>query len=75
MSLLQPGPAPFVHREQLPLPGLGPMEGERYRNRATGTLATVVRVDQRRYGWVTVRIRGGEQTLRLDSFLAHFLRI
>lgn len=66
---------PFVHREQLMFDALGPQVGERWRSRVTSTICAVIDVTQRRHCWVTVRIRGAEQTLRLDRFLANFERM
>lgn len=65
-----PGPP-----EQLAIDGLGPIVGERYRNRNTGTICAVTSVEQRRQGWVTVRMHGAPQTLRLATFLRQFARI
>jgi hypothetical protein len=68
-------PQPFVHETQLVLPGLGPNVGERWRNRNTGKIAAVVAVNQRRYGWVDVRINDGIQTLTAAGFQQHFTRV
>lgn len=70
-----PAPAPFVHDEQLALPGLGPVAGERYRNRNTGGIVSVVRTTQHEYGWVTIRVMGAEQQITLASFQRTFVRI
>lgn len=66
---------PHVDPGQLVMPGMGPCAGERYRNRNTGTICAVVGIAQRHYGWVTVRMMGQEQVLRLDRFLRTFERI
>jgi hypothetical protein len=58
--------------EQLTLPGLSPAAGSRWRNRNTGSIAAVLRVDQRHKGWLTMRIAGSEQTVTVASFLRHF---
>lgn len=61
--------------EQLLLPGLGPVAGERYRNRTTGTIVAVLAVTQRRKAWVTIRVLGEQQTVTLASFGRTFVRI
>ena len=60
---------------QLHFPGMGPAVGGRYRNRNTGHVASVISVAQRRYGWVTIRVAGETQTIRLDRFERIFQRI
>lgn len=60
---------------QLQLAGMGPVAGERYRNRNTGTIVAVLRVDQRRIGWVTIRVNGAEQTITLASLERSFERL
>lgn len=69
------GPLPFIDPGQQMLPGMGPMAGERYRQRNTGAIAAVIRIDQRRYGWITVRIHGQEGEVRTDRFLEYYERI
>lgn len=66
---------PFVHETQLAIPGLGPVVGERWRNRNTGKIAAVANVSQRRYGWVDIRINDGVQTLTVAGFQQYFERI
>jgi hypothetical protein len=61
--------------EQLLLPGLGPVAGECYRNVITGTIVTVLAVNQRRKAWVTIRVLGEQQTLTLAGFTRAFVRI
>ena len=70
----EPQPA-IIHPGQGMLPGMGPVVGDRWQSNATTVICTVLSLTQRRHGWVTVRIRGEEQTLRVDRFLAHFHRI
>ena len=66
---------PFVGEDQLALPGLGPMVGERWRNVHTGTIVAVVGLEQRKHGWVTIRVYGNRQTLTIARFLKVFERI
>lgn len=70
-----PEPMVQIHPGQGMLPTMGPTVGDRYKSNASSTICTVVGLAQRRYGWVTVRIRGENQELRIDNFLAHFTRI
>lgn len=55
-----------------PLPGLGPEVGQRYRNRHTDAIAVVLNTSQRRHGWVTLRIYGSEQTIKISKLEEHF---
>lgn len=59
---------PYIDENQLVLPGLGPVEGERYVNVNTGTIVAVLKVDQRKAGWVTLRVHGEQQTITVASF-------
>lgn len=70
-----PADRPFIDPGQLTIPGLGPQAGERYRNRNTDTIVTVLGVRQGRFAWVTCRILGSEQEIRGDRFAAVFERI
>lgn len=67
-----PDQLPLLDPGQGMLPGLGPVVGDRWCSIHTNTIATVLSIAQRRYGWVTLRIRGEHQTLRIDKFLEHF---
>jgi hypothetical protein len=51
------------------------MVGERWRNRNTGTIATVLGIECRRYGWVTIRTAGTVQPVRIATFFKFFERI
>ena len=62
----------YVDPDQPMLPGFGPTVGERYRSRHTGSIATVVKVERRRFAWVTIRVRGEHQTLKLAVFMEHW---
>lgn len=44
--------------QQLSFDGQGPALGELFRNQHTGTIATVVKVQQRTHLWVTLRAGG-----------------
>ena len=66
---------PFIHDTQLPLSGLGPLPGERWRNRNTGTIVSVISTEQKRHGWVTIRAHGTPATVKVARFLAVFERI
>ena len=68
-------PRSFVHAEQLAFPTLGPSVGERWRNNHTGVIVAVVALDQRRYGWVTIRVHGEPQTITTASLLRNFTQI
>lgn len=61
--------------EQMILIGMGPQSGERYRNRNTGVIATVLDVTQRHYAWVTLRIHGEQSTIPLAQFQRVFARL
>jgi hypothetical protein len=65
----------FGRDEQLALDGLGPIVGDRWRNRASGQVVAVIGTERRRQGWVTVRISGRPQTLRTATFERTFERI
>jgi hypothetical protein len=60
--------------EQLPLIDLGPIVGERWQNRHTGTIVAVHGVEQRKYGWVTIRVYGNLQTIAIAKLLDNFER-
>lgn len=55
-------------RGVLPIPGMGPVPGDRYMNRHVLVYAVVVAVEQRRHCWVRVRSQGHEYEIRLDEF-------
>lgn len=59
---------PEIGAEQWILPGLGPALGSRWRNRNTRSIVTVLAVDQRRFGWVTIRTLAGPATITLARF-------
>lgn len=61
-----------IHPLQDPLFAMSPTVGSRYRRRGTGTIAVVLRVEQRRKGWVWVRIHGTEQMLTVAGFMENF---
>lgn len=61
--------------EQLMMPGFGVAVGDRYANRSSGTIVTVLAVEQRRYAWVTIRVLGEEQTITLDALARQFRRV
>lgn len=65
-------PLPFVDPQQLSIDGLGPVIGGRYRHRKLRSVAIVLSIEQRRKGWVTFRVLGGEQTTLIASFLRNF---
>lgn len=65
-------PLPFVDPMQLRLPGLGLIPGARYRRNGTGTIAVVLRVEQRRKAWVWVRMHGTDQMLTVAGFMENF---
>ena len=62
----------YIDPDQQMLPGLGPVAGDRYRSRHTNSICTVLATTQRRYAWVTVRVRGEQQTLKLAVFMEHW---
>lgn len=62
-----PGEPPIAD-DQLQLHALGPTPGERWRNKNTRGIVTVLSVDQRSYCWVTMRVAGTVQTLTLARF-------
>lgn len=70
-----PDDRPVIHPGQEHLPGMGPAAGERYRNRNTGSIVTVLANTQRRYGWVTIRVAGTVQDVTVASFERHFERM
>lgn len=59
---------PEVGGEQLQVDTLGPPIGGRYHNRNTGTIVTVLQVNQARHAWVTIRVLGVSQTMPLARF-------
>lgn len=63
---------PPLGPEQLSLLDAVPKSGERWRNVNTGSIAAILTSEQRRYGWVTIRIAGSVQTLTIANFLRHF---
>lgn len=66
---------PRTNPQQLAIPTLAPTVGERWRNRNTGTICTILALQQRHYNWLTVRIDGREQIIAVANFLQHFDRI
>jgi hypothetical protein len=64
--------APFIAPEQMALPGLGPSIGERWRNRGTETIVAILGVEQRRQGWVTIRVGGNVQTIQISTLQRTF---
>lgn len=66
---------PFIRPEQLSLLPDTPLAGQRWRSKITGNIACVLQVFAARYTWVTIRIHGDEQTIRLDNFLKAFKRL
>jgi len=71
----EPAGEAYIDPAQPALPGLGPVAGERYRSMHTNSICTVLRTVQRRHAWVVIRVRDGEQTLKLATFLEHWARI
>lgn len=65
----------YIDPDQLPLFPEDPQPGDRYRSTHTRTIATVVKVDQRRFAWVTLRVRGELQTVTLAKLQEHWTRI
>ena len=57
------------------LPGLGPVPGDRYKNRAVNLYATVVAVQQRRVCWVLLRVRDGEKQIPLTELERYWERV
>lgn len=49
------------------LPGMGPEIGSVWRNKGSGNVYTIVRVQQRRQCWVTIRGLQGEREIRLAT--------
>lgn len=68
-------PEPIDDNGVCALPGLGPVPGDRYKNRAVNVFATVVAVEQRRHCWVLVRFSGREEEMRLDQFERYWQRL
>jgi len=73
--MCEPAEGAYIDPAQPMLPGLGPVAGERYRSMHTNSICTVLATTQRRYEWVVIRVRDGEQTLKLATFLEHWTRI
>jgi hypothetical protein len=65
-------PLPFIDPQQMTIDDLGPVLGGRYRRNGTGTIAVVLRIEQRRKQWVWVRMHGTEQMLTVAGFLGNF---
>jgi hypothetical protein len=64
--------AASAHGDQLALEGLGPVAGEPYKHKFTGTIATVVAVRQRDRCWVTLRRDGRLTDVPLDWLEASY---
>ena len=73
--MCEPAEGAYIDPAQPRLPGLGPVAGERYRSMHTNSICTVLWAEQRRHAWVLVRVRDGEQTFKLATFLEHWTRI
>ena len=71
----EPAGEAYIDPAQPALPGLGPVAGERYRSMHTNSICTVLRAVQGRHAWVVVRVRDGEYTFKLATFLEHWTRI
>lgn len=63
---------PAIGPEQLSLLEEIPAPGQRWRNVNTGSLVTILKTEQRRFAWVTIRVAGSTQTVTLANFLKHF---
>jgi len=61
--------------DQLGLGGMIPTAGERYRNVHTGSIVTVVSVQQRRHAWLVIRGVGGERAISLGQLEADWRRM
>jgi hypothetical protein len=61
--------------DQLSLLADVPVAGDRYRTEHQDRIATVLRVEQRRRCWVTVRINGQEREFKLTTFQEHFRKV
>lgn len=55
------------------LPGMGPEIGSSWRNKHSGTWYTIVRIQQRRKCWVTVRGVYGEREISLAHLYEFYL--
>lgn len=67
-----PAPPPYIDPGQMILPGLGPIAGERYRNKNTGSIVTVLGIRQGRYQWVRIRTPAGEGEITAARFQEFF---
>lgn len=54
------------------LPGMAPIPGDRYKNRATPLIGTVVAIEQRRQCWVLFRVGDDHRELPLREFLYYW---
>lgn len=63
---------PPTGNDQLSLLGEIPAPGQRWRNVNTGSICAILKVEQRRFAWVTIRVAGSTQTVTLSNFLKHF---
>lgn len=63
---------PAIDNDQLSLLEEIPAPGQRWRNVNTGSICAILKVEQRRFAWVTIRIAGSTQTVTLSNFLKHF---
>lgn len=71
----QKDPVPFDTAEQQVLGDLAPRAGERWRNRGSGAIVTVLEVEQRAKAWVRIRVGGRESTIQVSSLLRSFTRL
>jgi hypothetical protein len=56
----------------MPLDGMGPRPGERYRNVHTGKLCTIIGYARRRRQWVLIRSDGRLIEVKLGELTEHF---
>jgi hypothetical protein len=61
--------------DQLFLPGLGPISGDRYVNKGTGVIVTVLRLHKGRRTWVTLRYNGRERVITIEEFEAFYRKL
>lgn len=63
---------PAIGDDQLSLLPADPQPGERWTNVNTHSVAVILKSEQRRYGWVTIRIAGSVQVVTIANFHRHF---
>lgn len=61
--------------EQLPLLPEMPLPGERWWNEGIGRIVTVMRLEQRRQCWITIRVNNEEHEMSLPGFLNAYRRL